>query len=97
MVPSNFCSYGFVACPPHPYSRAADSLKRCALASATGANILRDIGGNVKLGDFGTSKRLETITSTPEQVRRRTVCGTWHYVSPEMLRGDGYTFETDIW
>ena len=28
-----------------------------------GANILRDISGNVKLGDFGTSRRLIAITN----------------------------------
>lgn len=28
-----------------------------------GANILRDISGNVKLGDFGTSRRLISITN----------------------------------
>ena len=28
-----------------------------------GANILRDISGNIKLGDFGTSKRLIAITN----------------------------------
>ena len=28
-----------------------------------GANILRDISGNIKLGDFGTSKRVMAITN----------------------------------
>ena len=30
---------------------------------SVGANILRDNNGNVKLGDFGTSKRLQTINT----------------------------------
>jgi serine/threonine protein kinase len=29
----------------------------------SGANILRDISGNIKLGDFGTSRRLIAITN----------------------------------
>ena len=28
-----------------------------------GANILRDISGNIKLGDFGTSRQLIAITN----------------------------------
>lgn len=28
-----------------------------------GANILRDVSGNIKLGDFGTSKQLIVITN----------------------------------
>jgi len=56
-----------------------------------GANILRDIEDNVKLGDFGTSKQLETITGT------KTVCGTCYYMSPELVKGEGYGRKTDIW
>ena len=56
-----------------------------------GANILRDTAGNVKLGDFGTSKQLESVT------RMNSVCGTWYYMSPDVVGGNGYGCETDIW
>ena len=57
----------------------------------SGANILRDIGGNVKLGDFGTSKQLQSVT------RMNTFCGTWYYMSPDIISGQGYGCKTDIW
>ena len=56
-----------------------------------GANILRDNEGNVKLGDFGTSKQLQSIT------RMNTFCGTWYYMSPDMIIGEGYGCKTDVW
>jgi len=56
-----------------------------------GANILRDHVGNVKLGDFGTAKQLNTIT------RMNTFCGTWYYMSPDIINGKGYGCKTDIW
>ena len=59
-----------------------------------GANILRDHGGNVKLGDFGASKRLQTIcTSTGA----KTVTGTPYWMSPEVINGDGYGRRADVW
>jgi len=56
-----------------------------------GANILRDTDGNVKLGDFGTSKQLQSIT------RMKSVCGTWYYMSPDIISGNSYGCKTDIW
>ena len=64
----------------------------CVGVLMVGGNILRDIDGNVKLGDFGTSKRLQMITR-----RQYGVCGTSYYMSPQMIVGDGYGCETDIW
>ncbi|MGH0141819.1 UNVERIFIED_CONTAM: hypothetical protein FKN15_005346 [Acipenser sinensis] len=48
-----------------------------------GANILRDSAGNVKLGDFGASKRLQTICMSGTGIR--SVTGTPYWMSPEML------------
>jgi len=59
--------------------------------STVGANILRDFKGNVKLGDFGISKQLQTVTRT------KVLCGTLHYISPEMVSVHGYGCKTDIW
>ncbi|XP_019861315.1 PREDICTED: mitogen-activated protein kinase kinase kinase 2-like [Amphimedon queenslandica] len=58
-----------------------------------GANILRDSNGNVKLADFGASKRLQTIRSGIGSVH-----GTPYWMAPEVIKGDDpYTFKADIW
>jgi serine/threonine protein kinase len=59
-----------------------------------GANILRDHAGNVKLGDFGASKRLHTIRTT---TGIKTVTGTPYWMSPEVINGEGYGRRADIW
>ncbi len=43
----------------------------------------------VKLADFGLSKKKENVNGT--------VLGTCEYMSPELLRGDQYGFEVDMW
>lgn len=53
-------------------------------------NILYD-NGVIKLSDFGLSKLL--IPGEKIDV----ACGTLDYASPELLLGDGYGVETDIW
>ncbi|ELU01774.1 hypothetical protein CAPTEDRAFT_222203 [Capitella teleta] len=57
-----------------------------------GANILRDHYGNVKLGDFGASKRLQTICTAAH-----TVTGTPYWMSPEVVNGEGYGRKADVW
>jgi serine/threonine protein kinase len=60
-----------------------------------GANILRDSNGNVKLADFGASKRLHTIRSG---FGLKSVHGTPYWMAPEVIKGDDpYTFKADIW
>lgn len=61
-----------------------------------GANILRDHEGNVKLGDFGASKRLQTIV-TRSTMEANTVSGTPHYMAREVIEGKGYGRKADIW
>ena len=46
---------------------------------------------NVKISDFGFSKKCEEISLDDEP------CGTPLYVAPEILRGDGYGPEADMW
>nr|XP_039251891.1 mitogen-activated protein kinase kinase kinase 3-like [Styela clava] len=58
-----------------------------------GANVLRDASGNVKLGDFGAAKRLQTILTASGQ----TVVGTPYWMSPEVIEGKGYGRRADIW
>ncbi|KAL6476627.1 hypothetical protein MHYP_G00151260 [Metynnis hypsauchen] len=60
-----------------------------------GANILRDSAGNVKLGDFGASKRLQTICMSSTGIR--SVTGTPYWMSPEVISGDGYGRKADVW
>ena len=61
----------------------------------SGANILRDSAGNVKLGDFGASKRLQTICMSGTAIR--SVTGTPYWMSPEVISGEGYGRKADIW
>ncbi|KAK1331239.1 hypothetical protein QTO34_009190 [Cnephaeus nilssonii] len=59
-----------------------------------GANILRDSAGNVKLGDFGASKRLQTICMSGPGMR--SVTGTPYWMSPEVISGEGYGRKADV-
>lgn len=55
-------------------------------------NIFVSKKGNFKLGDFGVSKRLDTMT------RAHTVKGTPHYIAPEIYRdGKKYNNQVDIY
>ncbi|XP_062518818.1 mitogen-activated protein kinase kinase kinase 2-like isoform X2 [Corticium candelabrum] len=59
-----------------------------------GANILRDSTGNVKLSDFGASKRLQSIRSL---TGFKSVHGTPYWMSPEVINGKGYGRKADVW
>jgi len=58
-------------------------------------NVLLDNNGHLKLIDFGLSKWL------PLGVRTYTLCGTLHYMAPEVFQpqsiGQGYTHSVDWW
>ena len=43
----------------------------------------------LKLGDFGWSAYIEG--------KRQTFCGTLEYVSPEVIKGEKYDFNVDLW
>ncbi|XP_053715633.1 mitogen-activated protein kinase kinase kinase 22 isoform X4 [Synchiropus splendidus] len=60
-----------------------------------GANILRDSSGNVKLGDFGASKRIQTICMSGTGMK--SVTGTPYWMSPEVINGEGYGRKADVW
>lgn len=58
------------------------------------ANILRDSDGNVKIGDFGSAKRLQTICSQ----QSASFIGTPNYMAPEVVLGkSAYGRKADIW
>ena len=56
------------------------------------ANVFRTKSGNVKLGDFGLSKRLED-----ELQCALTNVGTPYYMSPEQINSVPYNHKSDIW
>lgn len=72
--------------------QTCNSIYMCFL---TGANILRDSAGNVKLGDFGASKRIQTICMSGTGIK--SVTGTPYWMSPEVINGEGYGRKADIW
>ena len=56
------------------------------------ANIFLTLDGRVKVGDLGLSRELSEHT-----IQAHSKVGTPLYMSPEVLRGDGYDFKSDIW
>jgi serine/threonine protein kinase len=55
-------------------------------------NILLDGHGNIKIGDFGVSRKIEENEILFEQ------CGTPAYIAPEIVKDMGYKgFPVDIW
>lgn len=46
---------------------------------------------DIKIADFGFAKRISDL------LPKETACGTPGYVAPEILRGDRYGAEVDIW
>lgn len=52
-------------------------------------NIIVCDNGYLKVIDFGTAKEIEERTST--------ILGTPHYMAPEVILGEGYTFSYDFW
>ncbi|MCQ2818481.1 MAG: cyclic nucleotide-binding serine/threonine-protein kinase [archaeon] len=53
------------------------------------SNIMVDENGYLKFIDFGASKIITNYTNS--------ICGTPHYIAPEVLKGKGYSFSCDFW
>ena len=54
-------------------------------------NILLDDKNYIKLCDFGWCVKLE------ENEMRNTICGTYEYMSPELVNNKQYNYNVDIW
>ena len=54
-------------------------------------NCMIDQKGYLKIIDFGISKYLK------DQDLTNTICGTPHYMAPEIISGKGYSFSADYW
>jgi cGMP-dependent protein kinase len=52
-------------------------------------NIMVTENNYIKVIDFGTVKEIKERTST--------IIGTPHYMAPEIIKGNGYSFQVDIW
>ena len=56
------------------------------------ANIMLSGDDNIKLGDFGLARLLDT-----QNFMAQTCCGTPYYISPELCRGEAYDSKADVW
>jgi serine/threonine protein kinase len=56
-------------------------------------NILVDLNGHLKLADFGLARQMETDIAN----RAMTLCGTYEYLAPEMVKQEGQSFALDYW
>ena len=54
-------------------------------------NCMIDQKGYLKVIDFGISKYLK------DQDLTNTICGTPHYMAPEIISGKGYSYSADYW
>jgi serine/threonine protein kinase len=55
-------------------------------------NLFISSGMIIKLGDFGLATFI-----LGEDEKKYDRCGTIEYIAPEIIRGQGYRFEVDIW
>lgn len=55
-------------------------------------NILIGSGNHLKLADFGWSSHLRR-----NEFKRKTFCGTYDYLPPEISKGEEYDHSVDVW
>ena len=67
-----------------------------------GANVLVDNKGNIKISDFGISKRVEASALLAPQkngghIHRPSLQGSVFWMAPEVVKQTSYTRKADIW
>lgn len=62
-----------------------------------GANILVDNKGNIKISDFGISKKVEDNLLSGAKVHRPSLQGSVYWMAPEVVKQTAYTSKADIW
>ena len=67
-----------------------------------GANVLVDNKGNIKISDFGISKRVEASAllapqKTGGHIHRPSLQGSVFWMAPEVVKQTSYTRKADIW
>jgi mitogen-activated protein kinase kinase kinase len=64
-----------------------------------GANILVDNKGNIKISDFGISKRVEVshLNQPSKHNNRTSLQGSVFWMAPEVVKQTSYTRKADIW
>merc|ERR1712217_855610 len=55
-------------------------------------NVMLDARGYLRLIDFGIAKKLDEVSC-----RTFTIIGSFHFMAPEVARGQGYGTEVDVW
>jgi len=64
---------------------------KCVYRDLKPENVLISASGHIKLTDFGLAKLLS------HGEKAYTTCGTPEYISPEVIRGEGYDENCDWW
>ncbi|KDR16842.1 protein kinase PVPK-1-like isoform X6 [Zootermopsis nevadensis] len=59
------------------------------------ANILVDAEGHIAIADYGLCKQF--VSSKEDDDYAYNKCGTNQYMAPEMIIGEGYSYEVDWW
>ena len=73
------------------------NLGRAFLADLKPENLLlRSVDNDceIKLADFGLAKKIPTDDSAPGLI---TMCGSPSYVAPEIVNGEYYNTQVDMW
>lgn len=60
-------------------------------------NIIIDTNGNLRLIDFGLSRRIQTDVTQDGDTGMRTLCGSPAYVAPEIIKRESYSPLVDVW
>ena len=68
--------------------------RQCIHRDLKPENLLITANGRIKVTDFGFAR---IVAQTAEETRRLTFCGTDSYMSPEILIGEAFGLETDVY